>query len=80
MYGGHITDGWDRRTNSTYLDVLVKPEIMSGMQMTCTFGFRAPDPAKFERANYVAYVEEKLPPEVPAMFGLHANAEIGYLT
>jgi len=80
MYGGHITDGWDRRTNSTYLDVLIKPEIMSGMQMTCTFGFRAPDPAKFERANYVQYVEEKLPPEVPAMFGLHANAEIGYLT
>jgi dynein heavy chain len=80
MYGGHITDGWDRRTNNTYLDVLVKPEIMNGMQMTCTFGFRAPDPAKFERANYVSYVEEKLPTEVPAMFGLHANAEIGYLT
>lgn len=48
--------------------------------MTCTHGFRAPDPAKFERANYVQYVEERLPPEVPAMFGLHANAEIGYLT
>lgn len=80
MYGGHITDGWDRRTNNTYLEVLIKPEIMNGMQMTCTFGFRAPDPAKFERANYVQYVEEKLPPEVPAMFGLHANAEIGYLT
>lgn len=80
MYGGHITDNWDRRTNNTYLEVLVKPEIMNGMQMTCTFGFRAPDPAKFERSNYVQYVEERLPPEVPAMFGLHANAEIGYLT
>jgi dynein heavy chain len=80
MYGGHITDGWDRRTNNTYLDVLIKPEIMNGMQMTCTFGFRAPDPAKFDRDAYVQYVEEKLPAEVPAMFGLHANAEIGYLT
>ena len=31
MYGGHITDNWDRRTNSTYLDVLIKSEIMNGM-------------------------------------------------
>lgn len=28
MYGGHITDGWDRRTNSTYLEVLIKPELL----------------------------------------------------
>lgn len=28
MYGGHITDDWDRRTNNTYLKVLVRPEIM----------------------------------------------------
>jgi len=24
MYGGHITDNWDRRTNSTYLKVLIR--------------------------------------------------------
>jgi len=82
MYGGHITDGWDRRTNNTYLYVLIKPEIMNGMPMTCTVqgGFRAPDPNKFDRAQYIEYVETKLPAENPAMFGLHANAEIGYLT
>ena len=27
MYGGHITDPWDRLTNSTYLDVYVEPRI-----------------------------------------------------
>lgn len=82
MYGGHITDDWDRRTNSTYLKVLVKPEIMNGMPMTCTIqgGFRSPDPHKFGRDQYIEYVETKLPTENPAMFGLHANAEIGYLT
>jgi len=28
MYGGHITDNWDRRTNNTYLNVLIRPEIL----------------------------------------------------
>jgi len=31
MYGGHITDNWDRRTNATYLMFLIQPEIMNGM-------------------------------------------------
>ena len=80
MYGGHITDDWDRRTNRTYLEVLIRPEIMTQMQLTLQPGFKSPDPAKFERSQYVAYIEEKLPIEQPAMFGLHPNAEIGYLT
>jgi len=48
--------------------------------MTLQPGFKSPDPAKFERDQYVNYIEEKLPVEQPAMFGLHPNAEIGYLT
>ena len=27
MYGGHITDKWDRRVNVTYLDVIVTPRL-----------------------------------------------------
>ena len=30
MYGGHITDFWDRRTNNTYLSVLLNPSILRG--------------------------------------------------
>lgn len=80
MYGGHITDDWDRRTNSTYLEVLIRPQILEGMNLTLAPGFRSPDPKKFQRPEYVKYVEEKLPPEDPRMFGLHPNPEIGYLT
>lgn len=80
MYGGHITDGWDRRTNNTYLKVLIRPEILNGMQLTCAPGFKSPDPLKFDREAYRKYIEEKLPQESPQMFGLHPNAEIGYLT
>lgn len=80
MYGGHITDNWDRRTNETYLEVLIQPKIMENMNLTLAPGFRSPNPIKFNRPEYVAYVDEKLPQEIPQMFGLHPNAEIGYLT
>jgi dynein heavy chain len=80
MYGGHITDNWDRRTNNTYLEVLIRPEILQQMQLTLAPGFKSPDPMKFDREAYRKYIEEKLPPEEPKMFGLHPNAEIGYLT
>lgn len=29
MYGGHVTDAWDRRTNNAYLKVIIKPELMN---------------------------------------------------
>jgi len=80
MYGGHITDDWDRRTNSTYLEVLIKPDILKEMNLTLAPGFRSPKPEKFNREAYVKYVDEKLPVEDPRMFGLHPNAETGYLT
>ena len=80
MYGGHITDQLDRRTNSNYLQVIIRPQIMEGMQLTCAVGFKSPIPHRFDRDKYVQYVEDSLPPENPQMFGLHPNAEIGYLT
>lgn len=80
MYGGHITDDWDRRTNSTYLKVLIRPAILTGMNITLAPGFRSPPQDKFDRVAYENYVTEKLPVEDPRMFGLHPNAEINYLT
>jgi dynein heavy chain len=78
MYGGHITDAWDRRTNNTYLMVLVKPELMSNCNLSP--GFKSPDPTKFDYEAYRTYIETKLPVESPILFGMHPNAEIGYLT
>lgn len=79
MYGGHITDGWDRRTCATYLKVLIKPELLqSTFQMAPHF--KSPDPAKHDYDAYKNYIETKLPVETPLMFGMHPNAEIGYLT
>lgn len=78
MYGGHITDNWDRRTNNTYLKVLIRPELLANMALSP--GFRSPDPAKHDYEAYRNYIETKLPIESPIAFGMHPNAEIGYLT
>ena len=41
--------------------------------------FKSPDPAKFNYQKYESYIEEGLPPEIPQLYGMHPNAEIGYL-
>lgn len=80
MYGGHITDNWDRRTNATYLSFIIRPDILRNMPLTLGPGFKSPDPERFDRDDYANFIEEKLPAEQPILFGLHANAEINYLT
>jgi dynein heavy chain len=97
MYGGHITDFWDRRTNNTYLSVLLNPSILRGGDLVpCSesFGkflhaeegetppalFPSPNPTGTSKDAYSALVEESLPVETPILFGMHPNAEIGYLT
>lgn len=43
MYGGHITDEWDRRTNRTYLKVLIKQDLMNP-HFNLAPHFKNPDP------------------------------------
>lgn len=78
ILGGHITDAWDRRTNNTYLAVLMVPELLSGLELAP--GFASPDPNVTDYDGYLSYIDSTLPAETPPQFGLHPNAEIGYLT
>ncbi|KAL8448487.1 hypothetical protein Emed_003748 [Eimeria media] len=78
MYGGHITDNFDRRLNNSYLANIILPEVLQSYQLAPSF--RTPDPAKTDFAAYQKFVEEKTPPENPQVFGLHPNAELGYLS
>ncbi|KAL8275355.1 hypothetical protein Esti_000677 [Eimeria stiedai] len=78
MYGGHITDNFDRRLNNSYLANIILPEALQSYQLAPSF--RTPDPAKTDFAAYQKFVEEKTPPENPQVFGLHPNAELGYLS
>lgn len=39
-----------------------------------------PIPPNSDYKTYHAYIDEALPPESPYLYGLHPNAEIGFLT
>jgi len=78
MYGGHITDSWDRRTNNTYLQVYLIEGCMEEFELAP--GFKAPKVQEMNFEDIQQYILSDLPKETPPMFGLHPNAEIGYLT
>lgn len=77
MYGGHITDDWDRRLCRTYLEETMQQELVDGDLDLCT-GFSAPPNLDYKR--YHAYIDSNMPQESPTLYGLHPNAEIGFLT
>uniref|UniRef100_A0A663M623 Dynein axonemal heavy chain 11 n=1 Tax=Athene cunicularia TaxID=194338 RepID=A0A663M623_ATHCN len=77
MYGGHITDDWDRRLCRTYLSEYIHAEALEG-DVFLAPGFRIPPSLDYE--GYHRYITENLPPESPHLYGLHPNAEIGFLT
>ncbi|XP_077976399.1 dynein beta chain, ciliary-like isoform X2 [Styela clava] len=77
MYGGHITDDWDRRLCRTYLEVYMEPKQLDGELMYAPGFFSPPN---LDYKGYHAYIDELLPPESPTLYGLHPNAEVGILT
>ncbi|KAL1403957.1 hypothetical protein pipiens_005505 [Culex pipiens pipiens] len=77
MYGGHITDDWDRRLCRTYLEEFMQPELVDGDLNLC-IGF--PAPPNLDYVGYHNYIDDNLPVESPYLYGLHPNAEIGFLT
>ena len=77
MYGGHITDDWDRRLCKTYLEEYMHPDQLDG-ELLLAPGFSTPP--NMDYMGYHSYISDNLPPESPVLYGLHPNAEIGFLT
>uniref|UniRef100_A0A8C4MX94 Dynein axonemal heavy chain 11 n=1 Tax=Equus asinus asinus TaxID=83772 RepID=A0A8C4MX94_EQUAS len=77
MYGGHITDDWDRKLCRVYLEEFMNPSLIEDELMLAP-GFAAPP--NLDYSGYHQYIEDMLPPESPALYGLHPNAEIEFLT
>ncbi|KAM3917468.1 dynein axonemal heavy chain 11-like [Leptodactylus fuscus] len=77
MYGGHITDDWDRRLCRTYLEEYMQPNQFD-RKLALAPGFVIPSNLDYQ--GYHRYIDEMLPPESPVHYGLHPNAEIEFLT
>ena len=52
--------------------------LLSGKELAPKF--LSPDPVGMDYLSYSNYIDRALPAESPSMFGLHTNAEIGYLS
>ena len=77
MYGGHITDDWDRRLCKVYLEEYMHPDQLDGELMLAP-GFSTPPNSDY--VGYHNFITQHLPQESPHLYGLHPNAEIGFLT
>jgi dynein heavy chain len=84
MYGGHITDDWDRLLCATYLEFYIKEELLDEMELFPyaetypELKFRSPPVLAYDQ--YFEYMDLELPAESPVAFGLHPNAEIAVKT
>jgi dynein heavy chain len=57
MYGGHITDHWDRRVCSTYLEVWFNDRLFEGVELAAGFQLLPPSSHK----QYEIHIEQQLP-------------------
>eukprot|EP00965_Chrysotila_dentata_P131438 4344944-Pleurochrysis_carterae.AAC.1 len=75
MYGGHITDPWDRRLCNTYLSTYLREELLEGLSFFPSFD--APESMSYK--GYLEYIETGLAKETPTALGLHPNSEIDFM-
>lgn len=81
MYGGHITDDWDRRLCRTYLEEFIRPEMLDG-ELSLAPGF--PLPGNMDYSGYhqvrcccvyssvmISWGGLSIPSDCPAQLSLH---------
>ncbi|KAL7699312.1 dynein heavy chain cytosolic putative [Lotmaria passim] len=78
MYGGHITDDWDRVLCMAYLQSYIVPECCDGLLLAP--GLPVPPPASYQEYVQWLTTSDDFPAESPLLYGLHPNAEINYRT
>ena len=84
MYGGHIVNDLDRLLSKTYLDHLMRDELLDEMQLFPYVSpgdgvsFYSPPSTTYEK--YLEHVDRTLVVDTPMAFGLHPNAEIDFRT
>jgi len=82
MYGGRVTDDYDRRVMMTYLDEYMGDFIFDTNQKfffsKCGYEYAIPESGPYD--NYFKSIAEMPAIYSPEVIGLHSNAEIDYFT
>jgi dynein heavy chain len=82
MYGGRVTDNYDRRVMNTYLNEYMGDFIFDVNQKfffaRSDYDYEIPENGPFD--NYVKAINEMPNTYSPEIIGLHSNAEIDYFT
>jgi len=83
IYGGRVTDDYDRRVVNVYLEEYLGDFLFDSFQPF--FFYKGPNirykiPPVGSREDYINYIEEFPLTNSPDVLGLHPDAEIGYLT
>ena len=80
MYGGHITDPFDRRICVAQLESLFGAAVVSGEQAELIAGLGVPPVQSAGSVQQLQdYVQQNFPAASPRLFGLHRNAEMSVL-
>ena len=66
----------DRKITNPPCGTLFSPQLDGELYLAPGFA----TPPNLDYPGYHAYIDESLPPESPYLYGLHPNAEIGFLT
>lgn len=61
MYGGHITDDWDRKLCRTYLEEYVKAEMLEG-EVYLAPGFPVPPNSDYKVSPPLTHIEQHTVP------------------
>lgn len=83
MYGGRVTDSFDRRVLVTYLEEYMGDFIFDKNQpfyfaKSAKYKYKIPATGPYE--TYISFLDDIPTYNSPEVFGLHPNAEIGYFT
>ena len=91
LYGGHITDAWDRRCSNAYLAHFMQDSLLGDMELfphvppdagpaAARNSLRMPSSSTWEAFVQLVDESEALAVDTPRAFGMHPNADVAFFT
>ncbi|KAL4701920.1 hypothetical protein ACJJTC_004948 [Scirpophaga incertulas] len=77
LLGSKLKNDWDRRLCNAYLESSCS---LTLLMVNCNSRQDSQRPPNTDYCGYHQYIEDAMPAESPYLYGLHPNAEIGFLT